>query len=62
MKCHKCFYMKCGQHPRQIRCTPLTTLLIMILTLTKGKLNGKISLHMFPFLSGASTVYSVSAR
>ena len=40
----------------------LTTLLMLIFTLGKGKLNGKIFLHVFPFLSGTSTVCSVLAR
>ena len=54
--------MKYDQHPRQISCTSLSTLLMVIFTLRKCKLNGKILLHVFPILSGASTVYSVSAR
>ena len=33
-----------------------------LITLRKGKLNGKILLHVFPFLLGASTVYIVLAR
>ena len=42
-----------GNHPRQISCTALTTLLVTIFTLRKGKLNGAILLHVFLFLSGS---------
>ena len=38
--------MKYGHHRRQISCTPLTTLLIVIFTLRNGKLNKKILLHV----------------
>ena len=62
MKCHKCFRIKYGYHLRQISCTPLTTLLMVIFTPRKGKLNGKILLHVFIYMSGAPTVYSVSTR
>ena len=32
IKCHKCFNIKYGHHPRHISCTPLTTLLVMFYT------------------------------
>ena len=51
--------MKYGPHKHQISCTPLTTLWMAIFTLRKGKLNGKIIPHVFPFLSGAAPVYSM---
>ena len=47
--CHKCFNMTYGRHLRHISCTPLTTLLMVILTLRNGKLNGKILLCVFLF-------------
>ena len=62
IKCHKCLNMKYGHHPRQISSRPLTALLMVIFTLRKSKLNGKILLPVFLFMSGASTVHSVSAR
>ena len=52
--------MKEGHHPRQISCSPLTTLLMVIFTLRKSKQNRKILQYVFLFffLSGMSTVYT----
>ena len=49
--------MKYGHHPRQISCTPLTILFMVIFTPRKGTLNRKILLHVFLFMLSASTVY-----
>ena len=45
IKCHKRFNMKYGnkKNPRQIRCAPLTILLMAILTLKGGKLTVCVS-------------------
>ena len=43
--------MKYGHHLHQISFTPLKTLLVMILTLNKDKLNMKILLHVILVLS-----------
>ena len=57
---HKSFKMKYGHHSAQIICIPLTTLLVVIFTLIKGKVNVKIYGMCF-FFSGASTVYKTYA-
>ena len=59
INCHKHFNMQYGYHPRQISCTPLTTILI---TRRKVKLNGKSYNMSFFIFPGTLTVYSVSTR
>ena len=53
--------MKYDHLRRHIRCTLMAILLMVIFTLRKVKLNGKILLQVFPFLSDVATVYSVIA-
>ena len=62
MKGHKCFSMNYGYNLGQIPCTPLTILLMVIFTLKRGKINDKSNSICFFCLSGASMMYSVSAR
>ena len=63
IKCHKCFDIKYGHNPHQIGCSLLTTLLMVIFSLKRRKLNGESLLQAFLLFVGCvDDVQCVCAR